>query len=141
METPRHLWIVGGASLLWNAAAATEHVLTQTETVAYQAIKTPEQIAFFENAPPWFEAAWAVGIFTGLFGAFLLLLRLEASVRLLTFSMLALFFSAIYSVGIARPSIFELMSIEQTVFATAVYLMSVIIWMYARAMARRAVLR
>ncbi len=51
MKTPLHLWIVGVLSLLWNAFGAYDHVMTQFRNAQYLSVFTPEQMAYFDNAP------------------------------------------------------------------------------------------
>jgi len=86
--TPRHLWIVGGLALLWNAMGAFDYSMTQSRDAAYMASFTPEQLAFFYGMPRLVVSAWAVGVFGGLAGTLLLLLRRRLAVGLLLASVL-----------------------------------------------------
>ena len=49
--TPRHVWVVGGIALLWNAFGAMDYVMTQTKNEAYMSSFTPEQLEFFSGFP------------------------------------------------------------------------------------------
>jgi hypothetical protein len=46
-STPRHLWVVGVLSLLWNLFGAMDYVMTQTQNEAYMGQFTPKQLEFF----------------------------------------------------------------------------------------------
>ena len=78
---PRHLWIVGVLSLLWNAFGAMDYVLTNTNNEAYLSQFTPEQLAYFIDFPAWTTAAWALGVWGALAGSVLLLMRSRFAVH------------------------------------------------------------
>ncbi|MED6335880.1 MAG: hypothetical protein VYE81_10805, partial [Planctomycetota bacterium] len=72
--TPKHLWVVGSAALLWNAIGAFDFVVTQMEAEWYLKSFTPEQREFLHF--PWLvDFAWALAVWGGVIGALLLLLR------------------------------------------------------------------
>jgi hypothetical protein len=73
--TPVHLWIVGIVSLLWNAFGCYDYLMTMTANEAWMAQFTAEQIAYWESLPAWNAATWALGVWGGLVGALMLLLR------------------------------------------------------------------
>jgi len=74
-STPKHLWIVGVLSLLWNGFGAMDYVMTQTRNEGYMASFTPEQLEFFYGIPAWAVALWALAVWGGVAGSILLLLR------------------------------------------------------------------
>ena len=73
--TPWHLWAVGMLALLWNGFGGYDYVMTQTNNAAYLAQFTPEQRAYFDSFPMWMEAIWAIGVWGGVLGSVLLLMR------------------------------------------------------------------
>lgn len=79
-RTPAHLWIVGILALLWNAFGCVDYVMTETGNAAYLANFPADQIAYFESLPGWLVAFWALGVWGGLAGAVLLLMRSRYSV-------------------------------------------------------------
>jgi len=87
-RTPRHLWVVGGLVLLWNLVWTFDYSMTQSRNAAYMASFTPEQLAFFYGMPRLVVSAWAVGVFGGVAGTLLLLLRRRLAVGLLLASVL-----------------------------------------------------
>ena len=79
--TPRHVWVVGGIALLWNAFGAMDYVMTQTKNEAYMSSFTPEQLEFFYGFPAWVVAAWAIAVWGGVVGSVLLLVRKRFAVQ------------------------------------------------------------
>ena len=73
--TPRHLWIVGALSLLWNCIGAADYTMTQTRNSAWLQGITAEQLAYLHDFPTWAVSAWALGVWGALAGSILLLLR------------------------------------------------------------------
>lgn len=72
---PVHLWLVGLLALLWNAYGCYDYLMTMTGDQAYLAQLPPEAMSYWESLPTWTTAAWALGVWAGLAGALLLLLR------------------------------------------------------------------
>lgn len=140
MKTPAHLWIIGVVSLLWNAGGAYDYVMTQTKNVAYLERLTEAQKAFLDAGPMWFEATWAVGIWFSVIGSLLLLLRSRVAGAAFSLSLFGLIASSVYSFGIADRTGLE-MSAAQLGFTVAIFVVLVVLWVYARAMTRRGVLR
>ncbi|MBB5720949.1 CHASE2 domain-containing sensor protein [Loktanella ponticola] len=140
MKTPVHLWIVGGFAVLWNAGGAYDYVMTQTQSAAYLAMMSDAQKAFLDAGPIWFEAAWAVGVWFSMLGALLLLLRSRLAAAAFGLSLIGLIVSSVYSFGIADRSGLDLTP-AQLGFTAAIYVVLVLLWIYARKMTRRGVLR
>ncbi len=74
-KVPRHLWIVGVLSLLWNAVGAFDYSASQLRIESYMSQFTPEQLAYFYGFPAWAVAAWAIAVWGALLGSLCLLLR------------------------------------------------------------------
>ncbi len=140
MKTPVHLWIVGGFAVLWNAGGAYDYVMTQTQSAAYLAMMSDAQKAFLDAGPIWFEAAWAVGVWFSMLGALLLLLRSRLAAAAFGLSLIGLIVSSVYSFGIADRIGLDLTP-AQWGFTAAIYVVLVLLWIYARKMTRRGVLR
>lgn len=140
MKTPFHVWIVGIIALIWNAGGAYDYVMTQTDNEAYLAMLSDAQKAFLDNGPIWFETAWAVGVWFSMLGALLLLLRSRLAGPAFGLSLVGLIVSSVYSFGIADRTGMD-MTPTQLGFTVAIYVVLVLLWIYARAMTRRGVLR
>jgi hypothetical protein len=74
-RTPVHLWIVGILALLWNCFGCYDYLMTNLKNQAYLAQFTADQIAYMDSLPSWLTAFWALGVWGGLIGAILLLIR------------------------------------------------------------------
>jgi hypothetical protein len=140
MKTPIHLWIIGGIALISNAGGAYDYVMTQFQDEAYLAMLTDAQRAFLDTGPIWFEAAWAVGVWFSVLGSVLLLLRSRFAGAVFGLSFLGLMVSSVYSFGIADRTGLTL-SPAQMGFTIAIFVVLAVLWIYARAMTRRGVLR
>lgn len=79
-RAPAHLWIVGILSLLWNGYGCYEYLMTMTGNEAFLAKIPPETLAYWEGLPSWTAGTWAIGVWGGLAGAMLLLIRSRYSV-------------------------------------------------------------
>ena len=141
MKTPLHLWVVAVLSILWNAGGAYDYVMTQFRNIAYLEMLTPEQLLYIVNAPAWFDAAWATGVWASVVGSVLLLARSRLAVAAFAVSLAGLAVSSIYSFVIAQPNSIAISGSFAIVFTGVVVVVLVALWGYARAMARRGVLR
>ena|SRR5437763_11124143 len=74
-RAPVHLWIVGVLALLWNCFGCFDYLMTNMKNQAYLAQFTPDQLAYMDSLPGWLTGFWAIGVWGGLAGAILLLLR------------------------------------------------------------------
>ena len=72
--TPKHLWVVGILSLLWNCFGAFDYTMTELEGTGYlQGMGfSPEEIAYFTSFPAWAVALWAIGVWSSVAGSILL---------------------------------------------------------------------
>jgi hypothetical protein len=79
-RTPAHLWIVGALATLWNAFGSYDYLMTRMRDTEYLAGMMPgtdpnEVLAYIDTFPVWAQAGWALGVWGGLLGGVLLLLR------------------------------------------------------------------
>ena len=89
-RVPRHLWIVGVLSLLWNSVGAFDYVMTETRNADYLRGFTPEQLAYFTGFPKWVVAAWALAVWGGVAGSLGLLWRQRWAVPVFGLSLAAM---------------------------------------------------
>lgn len=137
--TPWHLWAVGAVALLWNCIGAFDYTMTESRNVAYLAPFTPEQLAYFLALPKWVVATWAVGVWGGVLGSLLLLLRQQRAPQVFAVSlagMAATFFhNYILSDGI------RIMGGGAVVFSAVICTVGIALLLYTRHMATAQVLR
>lgn len=89
-RTPAHVWIVGILALLWNAYGCFEYVMTQTANQAFLAKYPADALAYFNSLPAWLTAFWAIGVWGGLAGALLLLVRNRYAVLAFALSLIGI---------------------------------------------------
>jgi hypothetical protein len=80
VRAPVHLWIVGILSLLWSCFGCYDYLMTNLKNQAYLAQFTADQLAYFDSLPAWLTAFWALGVWGGLVGSILLLMRTRYAV-------------------------------------------------------------
>ena len=102
-RTPWHLWLVGVVAVLWNGFGCYDYTMTQTQGDAYlQSMKmTQAQIDYFHAMPAWTHGAWAIGVWGGVLGGILLLLRRKWATPVFVLSFLGWLAGAIYAFGLS----------------------------------------
>ncbi len=137
---PRHLWVVGILSLVWNAFGAFDYTMTQTRNEAYLAQFTAEQIAYFTSFPAWMTLFWALGVWGALLGSLLLFARSRYAVAAFGMSLIGLAVSSIYQHLVAdMPE--DLMGAGAKAVTIAIWIVAIFLIAYASHMRRRGVLR
>ena len=137
-SVPWHLWLVGVLALLWNGYGGYDYVMTQTNNAAYLANYTEAQRAYFNSFPMWMEAVWAIGVWGGVLGSILLLLRSKWAFHALLASLIAFAMSVVYGQTTGGNAVMGSMGL---IFSGVIFLIGLALVMYARAMTKRGVLR
>ncbi len=138
-KTPVVFWIVSVLSLLWNSMGAFDYLATHLRLEFYMSNFTPEQLDYFYGFPAWVVAAWALGVWGSFFGSLALLLRKTWAVWLFGVSILGLAVSSVHNFVLSDGAA---MMGEGAVMMTAViWVIVLVLFFYARAMAKRGVLR
>ena len=138
-KPPWHLWVVGIVGVLWNAVGAMDYTMTQTRNGAYLKAVTPEMLAFIYSVPSWVVAAWAIGVWGGVVGMLLLLLRKRAAVPVLLASLVGATLTFVYDYLLSEG--IEVMGSSGMAFAGMIIVIALSLYWYARVMRRRGVLR
>ena len=139
-RTPMHLWIVGVLALLWNAFGAFNYLMTQLRVEAVMAGLTAAQRTYIENFPPWSEAAWALGVWGGVAGALLLVLRNRLAVAAFAVSIAGLAATSLYQYALSSPPE-EMVQGSGLILHLIIWAIAVGLLLYAIGMRRRGVLR
>ncbi|MDQ5980947.1 MAG: hypothetical protein QG602_3925 [Verrucomicrobiota bacterium] len=140
-RTPWHLWTIGAVALLWNSVGALDFAMTQLKSEAYLAAFTPEQREFLYKFPLWSVIGWGVGTWGGLIGSLLVLLRRSLAVTLFGASLAGIVVTNLYSYVLS-----DLMKVMNSgagamVFSAVIFVIGLLLFLYARAMAKLEVLR
>ena len=136
IKTPWHLWVVGIATLLFNAIGCYSYTITQTGSLADLGM-TSDQIAYFDGFPAWADAAWALGVWGAFSGSVLLLLRRKWAVAAFV----------VATIGLIATTYFELVvsqipdSLQNPVLMAAIWISTLFSLWYSRRMSAAGVLR
>ena len=101
-RTPAHLWIVGILALCFNGLGCIDYTLTNLKNPAWLAKMPPDQIAYMATLPAWLTAFWAIGVWGGLAGAILLVLRSRYAVWALGLSLVGAVVGMGYQMFVAK---------------------------------------
>jgi hypothetical protein len=140
-KTPWHLWAVGFVATLWNGFGCFDYVMTQTRNDAYLAAFTAEQRTYFESFPAWMEACWAFGVWGGLAGSILLLLRNRHAVTAYLISLAGLALSTLYQKFLSGIDTSKIMPPEAAYIDIAIWVIALALLAYAWWLRGRGVLR
>jgi len=141
MKTPRHLWIIGGLSLLWNAGGAYDYLMSQLSPETYMGAMTEAQRAYFEGFPVWATVFWALGVWGALAGSALLLLRSRFATLAFVISLIGLLVNTTHLVSSQGAGAVDLLGPAAMAFTGLLIIVALALWLYTRAMERRGVLR
>ena len=145
IRTPVHLWIVAALAVCWNAFGCFDYFMTRTRGAAYIESMMPTidgaaMMAYIDSFPIWVSFAWALGVWGGLAGSILLLLRHRWAVVVLGLSLLG----AVVGVGyqVANPvGIAEIAMGANAVMPYVIIGVALGLFVYARTMRIKGVLR
>ena len=143
-RTPAHLWVVGILSLLWGGFGGYDYVMTRMRDTEYLAGMMPgvdpnAALAWIDGFPVWAQFGWGLGVWAGLAGAVLLLIRNRWAVWAFALSLIGAFLGLGYQIAWAPPlagaegPMFEIMPFVIILVAIGQFL-------YARTMAARGVI-
>jgi hypothetical protein len=82
------MWLVGIIGLLWSLMGVVSFTLTQMNVEAVMKEFPPQQRAYFQSFPLWADACWAIGVFGGVVGCLLLVLRKRLAFHILLASLI-----------------------------------------------------
>lgn len=135
-ERPWHLVPVGILALLWHAAGALDYLLTQIRFEPYTGQVPAEWLAYFDAMPAWVTAAWAIGVWIGLLGAVLLLMREHWAPLALAVAFFAILAATLWLTLLADPPMQVAVGIEFTWVMVGATVAALLLWLYARWMRR-----
>ncbi len=144
-RTPAHLWVVGILATLWNGFGSYDYVMTRMRNTDYLSSMMPgvdpnETLAYIDSFPMWAQFGWGLGVWSGLAGAILLLMKSRWASRAFALSLIG----ALLGLGwqIANPG--GPAAMHEGAGAVMPYIIILVAaglaW-YARSMAAKGVLR
>ena len=107
-RTPVHLWIVGGLALIWNAFGGYDYLMSRMHNADYVKSMMPDadpavMFAYMDAMPGYASIGWGLGIWAGLAGAILLLLRSRFAVHAFIASLVGMALSFSYQLFVTPP--------------------------------------
>ena len=144
-RTPAHLWIVGILATLWNAFGAYDYLKTRAGDTEYLAGMMPgvdpnEFLAYIDTYPIWAQFGWGLGVWMGLLGSLLLLIRSRFAVHSFALSLLGMVLSFTY-VFAGPPMPGEEVIGAMKYFPLIIVAAGVALLLYARNMQKKGLLR
>ena len=144
-SAPVHLWIVGILSLLWGAFGAYDYVMTRMRNTDYLAGMMPDAdpqavLAWVDAFPIWAQFGWGLGVWMGLIGSVLLLVRSRFAFEAFALS----FIGAILGLGyqlVAAPPMPGMEGPMATAMPIVIIFVAAGLTLYARAQKASGVLR
>ncbi|GAA4714463.1 hypothetical protein [Sphingomonas lutea] len=144
-RTPAHLWIVGALATLWNAFGCYDYFMTRTQGADYIRTMMPGMdadgfMAYVNAFPVWASAGWGLGVWLGLAGSVLILMRSRWAPTALLISLVG----AVIGIGYQIMNPAQIAGMDGGFNAVVPYLIIAIavgLYLYARAQAAKGVLR
>jgi hypothetical protein len=145
-RTPAHLWIVGILALLWNCFGAYDYTMTRLHNLDYLKGTMPGvdpnvALDWVESMPMYAQAGWGLGVWFGLLGAVLLLIRSRWAVWSFGISLVGAVLSLGYQLLLAPPIPGATESPLAKVIPILVIVIAAALFLYARAQEKKSLLR
>ena len=138
-KMPWHLWAVGVTALLWNCIGAFDYTMTESRNAAYLAPFNAEQLAYFTGLPQWVVATWALGVWGGVLGSLLLLLRQGRAVPVFAVSLAGMAITFLHNYALSEG--IRIMGSGALVFSAVIFSVGTTLLVYAVFMKKAQVLR
>ena len=144
-RTPAHLWVVGALGTLWNAFGAYDYLMTRMRNTDYLASMMPGAdpeavLAWVDAFPMWAQFGWGLGVWAGLVGSILLLVRSRHAVLALGLSFVGALMGLGYQIAMAPPMP-GMEGAMGEVMPYVIIFVALALALYARAQQRKGVLR
>ena len=144
-RTPVHLWIVGLLALIWNAIGCYDYLMTRQRNTDYLASMMPNVdpnavLAWVDAFPVWAQFGWGLGVWGGLAGAILLLLRSQWAMWALGLSLIGAILGLGYQI-VSAPPLPGMEGPMAEIMPFVIILIAAALFLYARAMRQKGVLR
>ena len=146
-RTPAHLWIVGGLAALWNGFGCYDYLMTRMRNLDYFRSMAPDvdpeaMLAWVDAFPIYAQFGWGLGVWMGLLGSILLLMRHRWAVLVLGLSLLGAVMGLGYQIFLAPPMPSPMNeSAMATVMPWVIILAAAGLYYYAHVQRKKGVLR
>ena len=142
-RTPAHLWIVGALALIWNGFGCLDYVMSRTRNADYLKSMMPDvdpqaMFDWIDSFPIWASFGWGLGVWMGLAGSVLLLMRSRHAVWAYGLSLAGAVLGLGYQLANPMPQIEGFMATGMPIIIIAV---AAALFFYARSQQKKGVLR
>ena len=134
-RAPAHLWVTGVLALLWNAFGCYDYLMSRMHNVDYLKSMMPTvdpavAYGYMDSMPLYAAIGWGLGVWGGLLGAILLLVRSRYAVHAFALSLVGMALSFGYQLFVAKnvPAGMDSPIIPAVIFVVGLYLL----WYAAR---------
>lgn len=144
-RTPVHLWIVGILSLLWSCFGCYDYLMTRMRNTDYLASMMPgadpnAMLAWVDGFPIYAQIGWGLGVWMGLAGSILLLVRHRWAVPAFALSLVGAVLGLGYQI-VAAPPVPGPESPMMKIMPFVIIAVALGLFLYARAMQQKGVVR
>ena len=144
-KAPVHLWIVGALAVLWNGFGAYDYFMTRTKGAAYVESMMPDAdanaiMAYINSFPIYASFGWGLGVWGGLVGSILLLMRHRLAVPAFALSLIGAVVGLGYQL-IRPPAIPAMHEGFNGVIPYLIIAIAAALFLYARSLKAKGVLR
>lgn len=107
-KAPAHLWVVGLLGVLWNGFGCYDYLMTRMRNLDYFTSMAPgvdpnAMLAWVDAFPLYAQFGWGLGVWMGLLGSLLLLMRNRWAIPVLGLSLLGALLGLGYQILLAPP--------------------------------------
>jgi hypothetical protein len=145
-RVPAHLWIVGILSFVWSCFGAYDYTMTRMRNTDYIASAMPGTdpnavLAWIDAFPLYAQIGWGLGVWMGLLGSVLLLLRSRWAVWSYVLSLIGALLGLGYQIALAPPlpGAHE-SALTRMIPYIVIVIAAALVW-YANTMQKKGVLR
>lgn len=144
-KAPVHLWIVGGLAVLWNGFGAYDYYMTRTKGAAYVESMMPDAdanaiMAYINSFPIYASFGWGLGVWGGLVGSILLLMRHRLAVTAFALSLVGAVVGLGYQL-LRPPAIPAMHEGFNGVIPYLIIAIAAALFLYARSLKTKGLLR
>ena len=145
-KAPIHLWIVGLLALLWNGFGCYDYLMTRMRNLDYFRSMAPEvdaeaMLAWVDAFPIYAQFGWGLGVWMGLIGSVLLLMRHRWAVPALGLSLAGAVLGLGYQIFLAPPPPPPMDQGAMAMMPWVIILVAAALFYYAHVQRKKGVLR
>lgn len=142
---PKLLYVIGALALLWNGFGSYDYLMTRMRNTDYLASMMPTvdpqaTLAWVDGFPVWAQFGWGLGVWGGLIGAVLLLMRHRWAVPAFALSLVGAVLGLGYQI-VAAPPLPGAEGVGFDIMPFVIIAVALALFLYARAMQAKGLLR